>query len=82
MSDVVAARRSAAALGLDDPALAGLGLAWVPADLVAKQVAAGRLVPVLDDWAATCPGYHLFHAGRHASPAVTLVVDALRLHKV
>jgi DNA-binding transcriptional LysR family regulator len=62
-------------------ALAGLGLAWVPDDLAAKHVAAGRLVSVLDDWAASCPGYHLYYASRSASPAVALVVDALRLRK-
>jgi len=54
------------------------GLAWVPDDLVAAQVAAGRLTPVLDDWAATYPGYHLYYASRRASPAVALVVEALR----
>jgi DNA-binding transcriptional LysR family regulator len=60
-------------------ALGGLGLAWVPDDLVEKHVAAGRLVSVLDDWAATYPGYHLYYASRQASPALPVVVDALRL---
>lgn len=59
-------------------ALAGLGLAWVPADLVATHIAAGKLLPVLADWAATYPGYHLYYASRSASPAVVLVVEALR----
>jgi DNA-binding transcriptional LysR family regulator len=59
-------------------ALAGLGLAWVPADLVAGHVAAGRLVPVLDEWAKSYPGYHLYYASRRVAPAVALVVDALR----
>jgi DNA-binding transcriptional LysR family regulator len=59
-------------------ALAGLGLAWVPDDLVEKHIAAGRLVSVLDDWAATYPGYHLYYASRRASPALALVVQALR----
>ncbi|MFI4932157.1 MAG: LysR family transcriptional regulator [Burkholderiales bacterium] len=60
-------------------ALGGLGLAWLPDDLVDKHVAAGRLVSVLGDWAATYPGYHLYYASRHTSPALPLVVDALRL---
>jgi DNA-binding transcriptional LysR family regulator len=59
-------------------ASAGLGLAWVPEDLVEKHIAAGRLLSVLDEWAATYPGYHLYYAGRRASPALALVVQALR----
>jgi DNA-binding transcriptional LysR family regulator len=59
-------------------ALAGHGLAWVPDDAVGEHIAAGRLVSVLDDWAQTFPGYHLYYASRRASPALALVVDALR----
>jgi DNA-binding transcriptional LysR family regulator len=58
--------------------LAGLVLAWVPGDLVAKHIASGRLVSVLDDWARSYAGYHLYYASRNASPAVSLVIDALR----
>jgi DNA-binding transcriptional LysR family regulator len=58
--------------------LAGHGLAWVPDDTVGKHVAAGRLVSVLDDWAQTFPGYHAYYATRSSSPAVGLVVEALR----
>ena len=58
---------------------AGQGLAWVPDDMVRAHVAAGKLVSVLDDWAITFPGYHLYYANRRASPAVALVVNALRL---
>ena len=59
-------------------ALTDHGLIWVPADIVEEHVAAGRLIKVLDDWAITCPGYHLYYASRRASPALTLVVEALR----
>lgn len=60
-------------------ALAGFGLAMVPADMVEDDVAAGRLVRVLDDWTPTFPGYHAYYASRrHASPALRVVVDALR----
>ena len=59
-------------------ALAGHGLAWVPDDAVAGHIAQGRLVPVLEDWAQTFPGYHAYYASRNASPAVGLVVQALR----
>jgi DNA-binding transcriptional LysR family regulator len=60
-------------------ALAGHGLAWVPDDMVREHLAAGRLVSVLDEWAVRYPGYHLYYASRRASPALALVVDALRL---
>jgi DNA-binding transcriptional LysR family regulator len=59
-------------------ALSGHGLAWVPDDAVAEHVAAGRLVSVLDDWSQTFPGYHAYYATRSASPALRLVVEALR----
>ena len=59
-------------------ALAGHGLTWTPGDAVGEHVAAGRLVTVLDDWAMTYPGYHLYYASRRASPALALVVEALR----
>lgn len=59
-------------------AVAGLGLAWAPAELVKDKVAQGLLVSVLDDWAATFPGHHLYYASRSASPALSLIVGALR----
>lgn len=59
-------------------ALAGHGLAWVPENAAAAHLAAGRLVSVLDDWVQSFPGYHAYYATRHASPAVGLVVQALR----
>lgn len=59
-------------------ALAGHGVAWVPADLVQARIAAGRLLSVLDEWAISFAGYHAYYAGRHASPALMLVVEALK----
>jgi hypothetical protein len=47
-----------------------------PLELDEDQVAADILV--IDDWAITYPGYHLYYASRRASPALTLVVEALR----
>ena len=62
-------------------AVAGFGLAYLPEDMVAPHVAAGRLLPVLQDWCPQFPGYHLYYPSRRqASPAFKLVVDALR-HK-
>jgi DNA-binding transcriptional LysR family regulator len=61
-----------------EAAISGHGLIWAPEDIIANHVAAGRLTNVLDDWAITYPGYHLYYASRRASPALVLVVDALR----
>lgn len=60
-------------------ALAGMGLACVPEDLVIEHIAAGRLVQVLDDWCQPFPGYHIYYPSRRqSSPAFKLLVDALR----
>jgi DNA-binding transcriptional LysR family regulator len=61
-----------------DAAAAGHGLAWVPRDLAEKYLDDGSLVDVLENLAITYPGYHVYYATRRASPALTLVVDALR----
>lgn len=63
-------------------ALAGVGLACLPEDMVLDHVAAGRLVQVLQDWCPSFPGYHLYYASRRqSSPAFALVVEALRYQK-
>jgi DNA-binding transcriptional LysR family regulator len=59
-------------------ALAGLGLAWLPLSSVQDHIAAGRLELVLEDWTASFDGYHAYYPSRRASPAVKLVVEALR----
>lgn len=62
-----------------DSALEGLGLAYLPEDIVAAQVASGALVRVLEDWCPPFPGYHLYYPSRHhSSPAFTLLLEALR----
>jgi DNA-binding transcriptional LysR family regulator len=62
-----------------DAALAGLGLTYVPEDMIHAHVARGRLRRVLEDWCAPFPGYHLYYPGRRQlSPAFTVLVDALR----
>ncbi|ANK86053.1 MULTISPECIES: LysR family transcriptional regulator [unclassified Rhizobium] len=58
---------------------AGMGLAFLPEDLVEAPLAEGRLVRVLEDWCPPFPGYHLYYPSRrHTSPAFALVIDALR----
>lgn len=60
-------------------ALDGMGLCYVPEDLVRPYVEAGLLATVLEDWWPRCAGYHLYYPSRRQmSPALALVVDALR----
>lgn len=60
-------------------ALSGNGLAFLPDDLVAEHLAAGRLLSVMDDWCPSFPGLHAFYPSRrHASRALALVIDAIR----
>ncbi len=62
-----------------DAALAGFGVAYLPEDTVAPHIERGRLRQVLDAWCAPFPGYHLyFPSRRQSSPALSLVIDALR----
>ncbi|WP_417067779.1 LysR family transcriptional regulator [Niveibacterium terrae] len=57
----------------------GFALAYVPEDLVERQIAEGRLIRVLEDWSPAFPGYHLYYPSRRQqSPAFALVVEALR----
>ena len=63
-------------------AVAGLGLAYLPEDVVQNHVAAGRLVRFLTDWSAPASGYHLYYPSRRqATPAFALLVDALRYRR-
>lgn len=60
-------------------AVDGMGFAYVPYDIIEPHLAAGRLVPVLEDWWPTFPGYHLYYPNRRQlPPALALVVEALR----
>lgn len=62
--------------------LAGLGLAYIPEDLVNREIAGGRLVRVLADWCAPFAGYHLYYPSRRQpTPAFAVLVEALRYRK-
>ncbi len=62
-----------------DSALAGLGLGYLPQDVVSEQLAAGRLVRVLADWSITMSGYHLYYPSRRQPTATfSLLVEALK----
>lgn len=60
-------------------ALAGLGVAYVPEDMVRNYVANGELISVLEDWCSFYPGYYLYYPNRHqTSSAFSLLVETLR----
>jgi DNA-binding transcriptional LysR family regulator len=62
-----------------DAALRGLGLAYLPADMVQPHLADGRLIQVLEDWCPPYPGYHLYYPSRRQpTPAFSLLLEALR----
>jgi DNA-binding transcriptional LysR family regulator len=61
-------------------ALDGVGLCYVPLDLMQRHIDSGRLVPVLRAWWPVFPGWHLYYASRRQMPpALALVIEALRL---
>lgn len=62
-----------------DSALAGLGLAYLPEDVVKEHVAAGALQRVLAEWSAPMSGYHLYYPSRRQpTVAFSLLVAALK----
>lgn len=62
-----------------DCALAGLGLANLPDDVIEEHVAKGQLVRVLADWSPKMAGYHMYYPSRRQqTPAFSLLVNALR----
>ena len=62
-----------------DAAVNGYGIAYVPEDIVARQIASGELVSILDDWSPFFDGYFLYYPSRRQNlPAFKVVVDALR----
>jgi DNA-binding transcriptional LysR family regulator len=63
-----------------DAAVQGYGIAYVPENLVERQLASGELVQVLDDWTPLFPGYYLYYPSRRQnSPAFKVIVEALRM---
>jgi DNA-binding transcriptional LysR family regulator len=68
--------------GIDEMLVAareGIGIGFVPEDQAEPYVRKGQLRVVLDEWSQPFSGFHLYYASRkQASPAFSLVVDALR----
>jgi DNA-binding transcriptional LysR family regulator len=74
-------------LTLDDPALmcratlAGAGLAYIAEWRVAADIAAGRLVSLLEKWVPEEEGLCLYHPSRrHPSAALRALIDDIKLH--
>jgi DNA-binding transcriptional LysR family regulator len=62
-----------------DFAIAGVGLAYLPEDVVESHIAEGRLLRVLEEWCPTLTGYHLYYPSRRQpKPAFRLLLDLLR----
>ncbi|WP_054302942.1 LysR family transcriptional regulator [Gemmobacter sp. LW-1] len=60
-------------------ALDGVGIAYMPEDMVAGHLADGALELLLDDWSPRFSGYHIYYPSRHQNlPAFKVVVQALR----
>ncbi|PCE23107.1 LysR family transcriptional regulator [Paraburkholderia acidicola] len=73
------------ALTLDSPnlmldaALHGVGLAWMSEWAVAAEIAAGRLVQVLDAWSEEAPGLCLYYPGhRHVPAGLRAFIEVVR----
>ncbi|MFC3913904.1 LysR family transcriptional regulator [Pseudaeromonas sharmana] len=59
-------------------ARAGLGLAYVPEDLVAEDLGRGNLIQVLQNFSHSLDGQHLYYPHRNVSPALRMVIETLR----
>jgi DNA-binding transcriptional LysR family regulator len=60
-------------------AIAGMGLAQVPAPIAADALKAGKLVPVLEPFAPTVPGVFLYYPGRRQIlPKLRAFIDHIK----
>ncbi|MBP2835286.1 LysR family transcriptional regulator [Dickeya parazeae] len=57
----------------------GLGLAYVPEELVTPDLEQGTLIRVLQRYSHRLAGLHLYYPHRNVSPALRMVIDALKL---
>lgn len=62
-------------------ALDGIGVGYMIESYIAPEIAAGRLVPLLAEWAPRYAGYHIFYPSRRQTPAALKALIAfLRRH--
>ena len=60
-------------------ALRGVGIAFAIEQMVAPWIAAGQLVPLLEPWSGSFPGFFLcYPQQRQMAPALRAFIDALR----
>lgn len=60
-------------------ALDGVGVAYLPEDYVAADLAERQLLRLLADWCPPFPGYHLYYPSRRQlSPAMMVLIEALK----
>ncbi len=57
----------------------GLGLAYIPEDLVEKDLELGSLIRVLKPYSHRLSGAHLYYPHRNVSPALRMVIETLRI---
>jgi DNA-binding transcriptional LysR family regulator len=64
---------------MKEAALAGAGLAYLSEWSVRDAIAAGALIPVLEDWSPPYPGLCLYYPGRRHVPAgLRALIDLIR----
>lgn len=60
-------------------ALDGTGVAYMLEGYMKADIAAGKLIPILEDWSRPYAGYHLFYPSRRQMPAkLKAFIDHLR----
>ncbi|MDG2951661.1 LysR substrate-binding domain-containing protein [Exercitatus varius] len=57
----------------------GLGLSYLPKELVETELASGELVEVLSEYSIALPACYLYYPHRAVSPALRLVAENLKL---
>ena len=57
----------------------GLGLAYVPEELITDDLAQGTLIRVLQRYSQRLEGSFLYYPHRNVSPALRAVIDTLRM---
>lgn len=60
-------------------AIRGAGLLYVPEAIIAPQVANGTVIPVLQDWTYTDPGFHIYYSSFRQLPVgLRLLIELIR----
>lgn len=60
-------------------AVRGAGLMYVPEAIIAPHVESGAVIPVLQDWVHTDPGFHIYYSSfRQVPVGLRLLIDLIR----